>query len=115
MYSPLFIFFIWVLMAGAVVCMGPVSSWGGEKNVSSSPQDSSMVREPAAAMTDEKVARRARQRSYPGGADEEDLQVQDPLPVPQSRFNAQGVYKQVHRELFENKKSSRDSNSSPEE
>lgn len=31
---------------------------------------------------DEQVAARAKGRMYPGGADEKDLKVQDPLPVP---------------------------------
>ncbi|HRO67197.1 MAG TPA: hypothetical protein PL182_06515 [Pseudobdellovibrionaceae bacterium] len=31
---------------------------------------------------DEEVAARAKHRMYPGGADEGDLKVQDPLPVP---------------------------------
>lgn len=31
---------------------------------------------------DEEVATRAKRRAYPGGADEGELKVQDPLPVP---------------------------------
>lgn len=31
---------------------------------------------------DEEVAVRAKRRLYPGGPDESDLRVQDPLPVP---------------------------------
>lgn len=31
---------------------------------------------------DEQVAARAKSRMYPGGPDERDLKVQDPLPVP---------------------------------
>ena len=31
---------------------------------------------------DEQVAARAKGRLYPGGPDEKDLKVQDPLPVP---------------------------------
>lgn len=31
---------------------------------------------------DEEVAFRAKKRMYPGGADESDIRVQDPLPVP---------------------------------
>ncbi len=31
---------------------------------------------------DEEVAARAKRRMYPGGVDESELKVQDPLPVP---------------------------------
>ena len=61
---------------------------------------------PVSEMTDEQVAQRARQRSYPGGADEGDLQVQNSLPVPYSKLKAKKIQEGVYKELLESKKPS---------
>lgn len=37
---------------------------------------------PAEKARDEEVAQRAKQRQYPGGPDESDLKLQNPLPTP---------------------------------
>ena len=57
-------------------------------------------------MTDEQVAQVARQRSYPGGADEGKLQVQDPLSVPYGKLDAKKIQEQVYKELLNSKQSS---------
>ena len=61
-----------------------------------------------AIMTDEEVAQVARERSYPGGADEEALRVQDPLPVPYKKLDIKRIQEQVYKEL-RNKPSKNDS------
>lgn len=39
-------------------------------------------RTPASEARDEEIAARAKRHLYPGGPDESDLKVQNPLPVP---------------------------------
>ena len=57
-------------------------------------------------ITDEQVAQRARERDYPGGSDEEDLQVQKPLVEPLRKLTPQKIHEEVREERLKNKESS---------
>ncbi len=49
----------------------------------------------ASEKEDESVKEKAHKRHYPGGLDEEDLQVKSVLPLPEVKTNAKAIQAQV--------------------
>lgn len=60
------------------------------------------------------VSDMARNRSYPGGVDEEDLKVQDPMPVAFRKLREKNIQKEIYKKMF-NEDMKDDPNSAEEE
>ncbi len=67
-----------------------------ERGVASQTEISEEVSE---EVSEREVARRSQERSYPGGADEEDLQVQELVAEPRSLFSVSKVQNQLRKEI----------------
>lgn len=56
-------------------------------------------RELAADITEDDIAGFAQNRSYPGGYDEDDIEVMDSIPAPRRYFPYSAIQRQVIRHL----------------
>ena len=56
------------------------------------------------------VSERARQRSYVGGVDEDDLKVQDPLPVPLKKMSEKVIKKKAYEKFLKSKETDHQQN-----
>ena len=70
-------------------------------------------REPAAVNNE--VGHLIPKRTYPGGADEDDLQVQDQLPEAQLKVSARDIQHQVYKELYKKEMQEQQQNESDDQ
>ena len=52
-------------------------------------------------ITKQELERRVKLRIYPGGVDEESLEVQKELPEPKKKIWLEGLQRRVYRDVFE--------------
>lgn len=78
-------------MAGWIVIFGLVLS-----SVALAAEEEDVVRDPSSLVLPSSSAK----RTYPGGADEEDLKVLTSLPEAVVRTDARGIQKEVYKALY---------------